>query len=173
MIRTIDLDLLPQYATRIKTIYQEAFQYSASAADFLIERITKSAAAGLHPLVLGAFDEAGQLVGFAFGFDFHPNNWWANQITAQLPLERDWYADTFEFNELAVAPTWQGRGYGRQLLQTLCQEVPQRMMLLGTAKHDNDAVIRLYEHFGFRIIIDSMIYQGIDSKENVVMARGI
>ena len=47
------------------------------------------------------------------------------------------------------------------------------MMLLGTAKHDNDAVIRLYEHFGFRIIIDSMIYQGIDSKENVVMARGI
>lgn len=106
---------------------------SEQDAGFLLTRIKNSQAANRHPLVLGFF-EGERLVGFVFGFDFQPANWWAQQINDQLPQGKDWYDRTFELNELAILPSHQKQGRGRQLMNHLLECLPHPTVLLGTKK---------------------------------------
>lgn len=158
-IRKIEVSEMDLYVPAIKQIYREALGYSEDAADFLITRIRKSDEGGLHTILLGAF-EGERLAGFVFGFDFAPQNWWAQQIDARLPNDLDWYKSTFELNELAVDPRMQGKGIGRALMEQLLGAIPHQSVLLGTKKHKNDHVIRLYKRLGFEIVIDDFRYEG-------------
>ncbi|MDO4712254.1 MAG: N-acetyltransferase [Peptostreptococcaceae bacterium] len=159
MIRKIEVSELTKFGERIKEIYMKSLGYSHEAADFLLTRIRKSEENDLHPIILGSFDKE-EPVGFIFGFDFHPDNWWAGQIDGRLPKDHDWYEDTFELNELEILPSHQKQGRGRRLLEALFEQMPHKQALLGTAKENNEHVIRLYESLGFEIVIDSFRYEG-------------
>ncbi|MDO4719165.1 MAG: hypothetical protein Q4A78_00740 [Peptostreptococcaceae bacterium] len=76
MIRKIEISELKKQAEKIKAIYRKALHYSEASTDFLLTRMTNSENRELHPLILGSF-EGDELVEFVFGFDFHPQNWWA------------------------------------------------------------------------------------------------
>lgn len=164
----MEMKELARYADDIKRIYREALGYSEEAAEFLMTRIRKSDEAGLNTVLLGAF-EGETLVGFVFGFNLAPQNWWAMQIDSRLPKDYDWYANTFELNELAVDLAFQGRGIGRSLMEELLAAIPQKNVLLGTKKYDNDHVIRLYERLGFYTVIDDFKYEGDEYGTSIVM----
>lgn len=159
MIQRIEVTDLDRYGDSIRRIYESALGYSAAASEFLLKRIRNSADNALHPIVLGSF-EAERLVGFVFGFDFAPGNWWAQQIDSRLPRDFDWYDDTFEINELAVLPSHHKQGRGLHLMETLLAQMPHRHALLGTKKEDNAHVIRFYRALGFDVVIDDFRYPG-------------
>jgi ribosomal protein S18 acetylase RimI-like enzyme len=55
--------------------------------------------------------------------------------------------------DIAVAPTWQGQGWGRSIMQALMDEVraraPARAMIGLIAE---GAAFKLYERFGFKLV---------------------
>lgn len=168
MIKNIKIEEPDNYAEQIKQIYSAALGYSAESADFLITRIRNAEAKGLNLILLGAFEEE-DLVGFVFGFDFAKGNWWEQQIAERLPSDYNWYDNTFELNELAVEPTMQGKKYGERLMRTLMDEVKNKNILLGTAKHNNEHVLRFYKKLGFETVIDNFFYDGNSYNESVIM----
>lgn len=170
MIRKIEISELKKQDEKIKEIYRRALHYSEASADFLLTRMTNSENRGLHPLILGSF-EGDTLVGFVFGFDFHPQNWWAQQIDKRLPKDFNWYHSTFEINELAVLPSHQGQGRGKKLMEELLLQLPHQCALLGTKKENNDHVIRLYQRLGFRVVIDSFRYSEDSPELSLIMGR--
>lgn len=157
MIRLMKPAEWERYGASIREIYEAALGMTPEASEYLLTRIRKSAEGGLNPIVLGAF-EGENLVGFVFGFDFAPENWWAQQIDSRLPKDFNWYDSTFELNELAVLPTCQKNGYGRRLMTELLRLIPHRHALLATKKENNDHVIRFYQDLGFAIVIDDFRY---------------
>lgn len=168
MIRRIQIEELDNYAEQIKNIYSAAHGYSAESADFLITRIKNAEAKGLNLILLGCFQEK-DLIGFVFGFGFAKGNWWEQQIAERLPVSYDWYENTFELNELAVEPRMQGKKYGEKLMRALLDEIKSKNILLGTAKHNNEHVLRFYKKLGFEIVIDNFFYEGNSYNESVIM----
>ncbi|MDO4798941.1 MAG: GNAT family N-acetyltransferase [Bacillota bacterium] len=159
MIRRIDVTELDRYGDSIRKIYEEALKFSPAASEYLLTRIRKSAENSLHPIVLLSF-YGDRPVGFVFGFDFAPQNWWAQQIDSRLPRDFDWYDSTFELNELAVLPSHQKQNRGLHLMRELLDQMPHRHALLATKKEDNDHVIRFYRALGFDVVIDDFRYAG-------------
>lgn len=170
MVRKIELSEVERYREDIKQIYAQALGYNESASDFLITRILKSDENKLNTLLIGAFEED-VLIGFAFGFDFKRGNWWADQIDSSLPTNEDWYKSSFEFNELAVYPNKQGKGHGQALMKKLMESVEHSYILLGTAKEENDSVIRFYHRLGFENLIDPFYYPGNEYSASIIMVR--
>ena len=168
MIQLLTLTEIEQYAEVLKTIYRQAFHYSEEAAAFLLQRIKNSDNAGLHTTVL-AYIENDTVLGFVFGFDFHPENWWAQQIQNRLPVDRDWYSHTFELNELAVLPSHQRKGIGRQLMEALIHSLSHTIILLGTAQTNNEHIISLYQSLGFENVIEDFRYQNEEYGVSIIM----
>lgn len=156
MIERVSQELLPHSYDVIKEIYQEAFDYSTEQADFLQVRIEKSA----NPIVLVARHK-GAVIGFLFGFDFKPENWWAQQLARSLTAEQlsPFYERAFELNELAVSPRYQAHGYGKMLMQHLFELCAGRDILLGTKLENNDHVIRFYRQLSFEDLVNPFYYE--------------
>ena len=106
---------------------------------------------------------------FVFGFDFYPENWWAQQIQNRLSVDRDWYSHTFELNELAVLPSHQRKGIGRQLMEALIHSLSHIIILLGTAQTNNEHVISLYQSLGFENVIEDFRYQNEEYGVSIIM----
>ena len=94
---------------------------------------------------------AGRLVGFAYGYTGRRGQWWSDRVLARVPasITDGWVDGHFEFVELAVRPSEQGRGIGQALHDALLDGLPQRRALLGTWTDDRPAR-RLYLRSGWQ-----------------------
>ena len=102
---------------------------------------------------VGAFTgsaEGEQLVGFGYGYEVAPGQWWHDQVRAALDRRtaKRWLPGAFEVCELHVHPEHQSRGIGRRLLHALVEGLPNPVALLSTPDADTKA-FRLYHADGF------------------------
>jgi len=99
-------------------------------------------------------DATGQAAGFGYGFHGTAGQWWHDTVNRALIASRGaaaataWLGDSFEVAELHVAPDYQGRGVGADLLLRLASGRPERTALLSTRDADTPAR-RLYRGTGF------------------------
>jgi ribosomal protein S18 acetylase RimI-like enzyme len=103
---------------------------------------------------VGAFaageDGVERLVGFGYGYQVAPGQWWHDQVRAALDRRtaKRWLPGAFEVCELHVHPEHQSRGLGRRLLHALVAGLPHPAALLSTPDADTKA-FRLYHADGF------------------------
>ena len=102
---------------------------------------------------VGAFadsPEGERLVGFGYGYEVAPGQWWHDQVRAALDRRtaKRWLPDAFEVCELHVHPDHQSQGLGRRLLHALVEGLPNPVALLSTPDVDTKA-FRLYHADGF------------------------
>jgi len=102
---------------------------------------------------VGAFadsPEGERLVGFGYGYEVAPGQWWHDQVRAALDRRtaKRWLPDAFEVCELHVHPSHQSQGLGRRLLHALVDGLPNPVALLSTPDADTKA-FRLYAADGF------------------------
>ncbi|MEK6774497.1 MAG: GNAT family N-acetyltransferase [Bdellovibrionota bacterium] len=84
-------------------------------------------------LFVGAEDEAKKLVGFAYGWKSISGDSWNMKLSARLgELSAHWLSDCFEFVDLAVIPSVQGVGLGRDLTKELFAQVNAKTAILLT-----------------------------------------
>ena len=99
-------------------------------------------------------DATGRAAGFGYGFHGAGGQWWHDTVNRALTASRGhavaaaWLGDSFEVAELHVAPDYQGRGVGADLLLRLTSGRPERTALLSTRDADTPAR-RLYRGTGF------------------------
>ncbi|MCW6654742.1 GNAT family N-acetyltransferase [Aerococcaceae bacterium NML201296] len=168
MIEQVPQELLPHYYDAIKEIYREAFDYSTEQADFLQVRMEQSD----NPLVL-VVRHNGAVVGFLFGFDFKPENWWAQQLARSLTTEQlaPFYESAFELNELTVSPRYQAHGYGKMLMQHLIELCAECDIFLGTKLENNDHVIRFYRQLNFEDLVNPFYYENNMYGPSLILCR--
>ena len=93
-------------------------------------------------------------VGFGYGFHGTPGQWWHDTVRRALDGPRgnaaaaSWLDDSFEIAELHVAPDYQGRGIGSDVLSRLATGRPERTAMLSTPDTESPAR-RLYRGVGF------------------------
>ncbi len=108
---------------------------------------------------------AGEPAGFGYAFHGAPGQWWHDVVRRAL-AERsgpaaadDWFSNTLEIAEIHVAPSHQGRGIGRRLVQGLCEGRPERTAVLST--HDRPTAARhLYRRLGFVDLMSMYVFPG-------------
>jgi ribosomal protein S18 acetylase RimI-like enzyme len=97
-----------------------------------------------------ARDEAGDLIGFCYGYIGEHGQYWTDYVAARIhpSLEKAWLGGHFEVAELAVAQDQRGKGLGRALLTTLLNSRGEDRVALQTLEKDSPA-LPLYESLGF------------------------
>jgi GNAT superfamily N-acetyltransferase len=101
----------------------------------------------------GALD-CGRLVGFAYGAQCVPGQWWFDQISRGLSATGHgaWLPDAYAVTELHVLPSHHGAGVGFRLLTTLLARTPASVALLST--YDTESPARVfYRRLGFRDLV--------------------
>lgn len=156
MIQVYREQEIPAVIDSVLEIFSQ--HYDQEETETLRWRIGESVGVGLNSLVL-TWSEDNRTAGFLFGFDFRPENWWAQQVSPFLPEGTDWFTNCFELNELAVHPNFQNRGFGRELLEALANDFPYRNTLL-SVEQGNDSAIHLYEKLGFEVLKDDLALGG-------------
>lgn len=83
---------------------------------------------------VGAVDkESDRLVGFSYGWRSTPGDEWNRRLSEQLGnLSNQWLSNCFEFVDLAVDPSAQGFGLGRDLTRKLFALVDTKTAILLT-----------------------------------------
>jgi ribosomal protein S18 acetylase RimI-like enzyme len=120
---------------------------------------------------MGAHDDAGNIVGFAYGYRGTPGQWWHDEVRRDLhpELVERWLADPFELCELHVRPEHQGQGIGQDLLIRLLDGCPQQTVVLSTPEGASRAW-RLYRRLGFVDVRRHHTFAG-DDREFAVLGR--
>ncbi|MFC4051387.1 GNAT family N-acetyltransferase [Actinomadura syzygii] len=110
---------------------------------------------------------AGGVHGFAYGFRGAPGQWWHDVVYRALADRggpdhaESWLEDAFEVAELHVHPDAQGRGFGRALLNALCEGRPQRTVVLSTLERRPDTPARtLYRSVGMVDLLTDFEFPG-------------
>lgn len=155
-------------AIELMRIYASAMGYPPSSAGYRADTARRHLDyAGLQIRV--AVDAEGAPVGFAYGYQTKPGQWWHDLVhRAMGPNLRDmWLSNAFELSEMHVAPALQGQGIGRALLRELCAGVTERTILLSTPDADTRA-FRLYHSMGFIDLVRSYLFPG-DSRPFAVL----
>lgn len=84
-------------------------------------------------LFVGAEDKNGNLCGFTYGWKSTPGDSWNSKLAAKLKEKSEfWLSDCFEFVDLAVHPSAQGSGLGRELTRSLFDLVDAKTAILLT-----------------------------------------
>jgi GNAT superfamily N-acetyltransferase len=110
---------------------------------------------------VGAFDDAGTLVGIAYGYRGAPGQWWHDQVRAALDEDaaRRWLDGSFEVCEFHVRPAFQGTGLGRALLAELLARTDARTAVLTTPDLDTRAR-RFYATAGWVDLVRDLRFPG-------------
>ncbi|CUU55754.1 Acetyltransferase (GNAT) family protein [Parafrankia irregularis] len=103
-----------------------------------------------------------QVVGMTYGLPGKVGQWWHDVVAAALPPDDAvrWLADCMEVVELHVLPGYQGRRIGRDLLQELLRDVPQRTAALSALELPGSRARRLYASEGFVPLLSHFRFPG-------------
>ncbi|MPZ68637.1 MAG: GNAT family N-acetyltransferase [Actinobacteria bacterium] len=98
-------------------------------------------------------DPDGPMLGFAYGYTSAPGGWWRETVIDGLPKEATevWFADSYEFVELAVIESARGRGLGGALHDALLEGIERKTSVLST-QCGNAAALALYRARGWTTI---------------------
>lgn len=84
-------------------------------------------------IFVGAKNSEGRLVGMAYGWQSTPGDSWYKKLSEALgDASSNWLSDNFEFYDLAVSPSAQGLGIGRELTRELFAKVKAKTAILLT-----------------------------------------
>jgi GNAT superfamily N-acetyltransferase len=128
---------------------------------------------------VGWLDEAGVLVGVAYGYSGGPGQWWYEEVRRGLAATgrggEPWLTDYFELTELHVRPDVQGRGLGEALLRALLHGAPNSRVLLSTPEYGPNPpgrAWRLYRRTGFQDVLREHRFTG-DARPFAVLGRDL
>lgn len=153
-------------------VYADAMEVSASTAR--ARRSIVSAHLDRDGLrAVAALDDAGRVVGVAYGYLGGPGQWWHDQVRGALPAEvaEHWLTDAFEVCELHVRPRQQGQGLGRQLLDLLLAGPPARTAVLTTPDRETRAR-SFYRSGGWRDLTRGLVFPG-DPRVFAVLGKAL
>lgn len=153
-----DEDIL-KVIDEIAELYKDVFGVKDEERDFFRLRILNSVNLKKNPIALVKFNNH-KIIGVIYGFDFLKDNWWAKKVDKYLPDFKDWYVNSFELNELFVDKENQGQGVGNDLIRALSEIYSMKNILLSTRKYNNDKAIKFYMNCGFKILSDSVVFDG-------------
>jgi ribosomal protein S18 acetylase RimI-like enzyme len=145
-------------------------------AELLTGRRSVMAGHAANPgfIALAVTDE-GRAVGFGYGFHGASGQWWHDTVRRALDGSRgtavsaDWLDDSFEVAELHVAPDYQGRGIGGDVLSRLTSGRKERTAVLSTRDAETRAR-RLYRGVGFTDLLTAFhFYPGSGEPAFAVM----
>lgn len=125
---------------------------------------------------VGWLDQAGTLMGIAYGYTGGPGQWWHDEVRRGLrgATDRDrWLREYFELTELHVRPDAQGGGLGEGLLRALLEGVAESCVLLSTPEYgarEPGRAWRLYRRMGFQDVLREHRFTG-DARPFAVLGR--
>jgi ribosomal protein S18 acetylase RimI-like enzyme len=94
------------------------------------------------------------LIGFAYGYEGHPGQWWTDNARQVLAPEvaDAWLGGHFELVSIGVLERARGAGAGRALLRSITDGLSSQRCLLMTTAQESDPARRLYASDGWRVI---------------------
>jgi ribosomal protein S18 acetylase RimI-like enzyme len=112
------------------------------------------------------------VVGIGYGYGSRPGQWWHDAVRRALDpaVARAWLVDAFELSELHVLPSYQGRGLGRVMLESLVESLPHSAVLLSTPEGPTRA-FALYRSLGFEDLARHHLFAGDTRPFAVLGAR--
>jgi ribosomal protein S18 acetylase RimI-like enzyme len=107
-----------------------------------------------------AFD-AGELIGFGYGYDDLPGQWWHDIVAPELaPADAaKWLSRAYQVTEVHVLPEHQGQGIGRRIVQQLLDGVPRATAVLSAFDQETPARA-LYRSLGFVDVVTGLRFPG-------------
>jgi ribosomal protein S18 acetylase RimI-like enzyme len=144
-----------EFTARIDQLVSVYAAAMRAPAEMLPGRRSVMAGHAVNPgFVALAVTDGNRPVGFGYGFHGAPGQWWHDTVRRALAGSRgaaavaDWLDDSFEVAELHVAPDYQRRGIGTDVLFRLTSGRAERTTMLSTRDADTPAR-RLYRDVGF------------------------
>ncbi len=169
-VRRWSPDDLRRHVDTAVEIYCAAMEYPAEAGQqrkgYVLVHASRAGFRGM-----GAYDDIGTIVGFAYGYRGTPGQWWHDEVRSGLPaaVAERWLRDPFELCELHVRPEHQGHGVGQELLTRLLDGCPQETVVLSTPEGPSRAW-RLYRRLGLVDVRRHHCFAG-DDREFAVLGR--
>ncbi len=121
-------------------MHRAALGAGALSEEWARERLPRHTARADFVFLVGR--EAGQVVGFAYGYTGAYGQWWTDHVARALTAEQraEWLDPPhFEVVELHVRPSHQRRGIGSLLLAQLLSRQPHDRALLSTQRGSRKA----------------------------------
>jgi len=159
---------------QIISVYREAFApppYNENEADvrlFAHSLDRRRRRPGFR--YIAALDrQRGRIVGFAFGYSCKSGQWWRDMVAGALPpaAVNRWLANAFEVVELAVAPAFQGHGFGSRLHDALLAGLPHQTAVLSTIQSETVA-LKLYRRRGWVTLLSDFVFPGGDRQFRIM-----
>ncbi len=137
--------------------YQEGEAEAESAIQALL--VQHSRRPGFRLFV--AREDGGPIVGFSYGYHGQPGQWWHDFVSRLLSpdVREHWLTNCFQFVELAVLPSAQGRGIGGKLHDALLADLTYRTAVLSTFSGENQAM-HLYKSRGWTSLVPELHFPG-------------
>lgn len=109
-------------------------------------------------------------VGFVYGYQSLPGQWWHDQVREPLIQagKEHWLENAVELAEVAVLPPFQGRGIGTRLIDAFLEGVTEPVLL--GLEADDDRTHALYAAHGFKALLTNFYYEGFEDRI-IVMGR--
>lgn len=163
-IVSLEASEVPTIRRELVGVYREAFGQppyfeTASGAERFGGQLSQhTQRVGFRCLVAR---DAGQVVGFAYGYTSGQGQWWHDRVAAALDpaTERRWLERAFELVELAVTPQRQGEGIGSRLHDALLTGLPHRTAVLSTMDTETRAR-QMYLKRGWRYLLRQFTFGG-------------
>lgn len=113
----------------------------------------------------------GRLVGFAYGWEGGPGDWWWDLAAGAVneDVRRRWFADCFELVELAVLPGSRRSGIGTALHDAVLAQSERPHQVL-SARCDAEDVRAFCASRGWRTVMEAMRFPG-DEASFAILVR--
>lgn len=109
-------------------------------------------------------------LGFVYGYNSLPGQWWHDQVRASLieSGQEAWLQNPLELAEIAVLPQFHGRGIGTRLMDAFLADVAQPVLLALEA--EDERTHTFYAAHGFRDLLPDFRYSGFEDRI-IIMGR--
>lgn len=166
-------------APTLVDIYLEAMDYSPHIRT---DRVAVWRREISHPGFAAVIaEEAGKVIGIAYGFLGNPDTWWDRQLRRGCAerggiTDEQWHMlrNYFELAEIHVRKSAQGKGIGRVLLTELMGLTSAKFVLLSTPEVDGEAnnAFGLYRSLGFWDVLRDYTYPG-DNRQFAILGADL